>query len=57
MTLDDSVLIGEHDVVSVRESINPKITSDICGTIVHAYSGGNAYEVEFFDKDRQTIRV
>lgn len=33
------------------------VPRDARGAVVHVYNGGEAYEVEFFDDDLQTIDV
>jgi len=37
----------EHSIVSVTVNINDKVRQGMLGTVVHCYSDGETYEVEF----------
>lgn len=51
-------MIGEHEraILTVDLPDHRLQVGDV-GTVVHVYSGGSAYEVEFFTVDGQTLDV
>lgn len=51
-------MINEHDVVVLTVSLpSESLEAGDVGTVVHIYSDGEAYEVEFTALDGQTLAV
>lgn len=48
----------EHDLVVLKHSVEEQgLAAGDVGTIVHAYPGGTAFEVEFASVDGRTAKV